>query len=236
MTGSDEMDVLIARAWDNSVFSRLPDDFGASLAAVSERCSLHAGETVKRDRVSHLHLVADGLLRDYLTSPSARQITLRYLRPGAVIGLAAAIGWRGATPFERLVEWTTIEALRDTTLLRVPWQVFDRRMREDPAVSMAVIEELGAMVRAFQGMIYEHAFAPVRQRVAHHLIELAVDRGDEDGIVANHEQIARSVGSVREVVCRVLKGLETDELVRRRGQRIVLVDAVALQGVAAGSV
>jgi CRP-like cAMP-binding protein len=73
----------------------------------------------------------------------------------------------------------------------------------------------------------------VTARVAMALLELA---RDEDGLMtvdANQQQIADSVGSVREVVARSLKQLRAAGLIDRQGTVTVVLDPAALRRLAA---
>jgi CRP-like cAMP-binding protein len=62
----------------------------------------------------------------------------------------------------------------------------------------------------------------MRQRVARHLLDLAVRESEGLVVYASHQNIADAIGSVREVVSRVLRELRADGLVDRAGERIIL--------------
>ena len=83
------------------------------------------------------------------------------------------------------------------------------------------------------------AFATVRQRVARHLLDLASARvgpAATPGQEASQELVARvsqqeladAVGTVREVVVRVLRELRQDRVVRTERDRIVLLEPARL--------
>ena len=75
---------------------------------------------------------------------------------------------------------------------------------------------------------------PVRARVAGHLLDLAERRGHELVVDASAQRLAAAVGSVREVVSRVLREMEACGLLRRSGGEVVLVDTAALHRLASG--
>ena len=76
-----------------------------------------------------------------------------------------------------------------------------------------------------------NAFATVRQRVARHLLDLAAARPAAAGRVTalvSQQDLANSVGSVREVVARVLAELRAEGLVLTSPGRVEILDPVRL--------
>jgi CRP/FNR family transcriptional regulator len=73
-------------------------------------------------------------------------------------------------------------------------------------------------------------FGSVRQRVARHLLDLAATQQRDQALVArvSQQELADAVGSVREVVTRVLRGMREDGLVRTGPDGIHLLDAAGL--------
>jgi CRP/FNR family transcriptional regulator len=78
-------------------------------------------------------------------------------------------------------------------------------------------------------MACNNVFLSVRQRVARHLLDLAVQEQPAGLVVhASHQDIADAIGSVREVVSRVIRELRTEGLVTRSGDTIVLPNPAGL--------
>ena len=71
----------------------------------------------------------------------------------------------------------------------------------------------------------------MRQKVARHLLDLAASRPAPGGrltAMVSQQDLANSVGSVREVVARTLKELRTERLVRTSPGRVEILDPVRL--------
>jgi CRP/FNR family transcriptional regulator len=76
-----------------------------------------------------------------------------------------------------------------------------------------------------------NAFASVRQRIARHLLDLAAaGSGGGSTLMAsvNQQDLANSVGSVREVVARILAELRAEQLVRTSPGRVEILDPVRM--------
>src|SRR5260370_38790184 len=84
-----EVDDALAR----SFLGDLPPELAGRLRAEGERADYPAGTTVYRARSGpQAALVVGGLLRVYLMSVEGRQVTVRYARPGDVLGIAVLVG------------------------------------------------------------------------------------------------------------------------------------------------
>jgi len=76
-----------------------------------------------------------------------------------------------------------------------------------------------------------NAFGSVRQRVAMHLLDLASAQQRSHGNLAAHvsqQELADAVGSVREVVARVLRDFRVAGIVATAADRVVILDAARL--------
>ncbi len=83
-----------------------------------------------------------------------------------------------------------------------------------------------------------NAFGSVRQRVAAHLLDLASARQEPAGRLAariSQQELADAVGSVREVVARVLRELRIAGVIATAADHIVILDAARLHAESAGS-
>lgn len=140
-----------------------------------------------------------------------------------------------ATLYAEAVRPFTIEALTDAELLRfdparVVWQA-----QRDATVANALLAETSERVMAFLAEFSGHAFGTVRQRIARHLLDLAAldSRSKELAAMISQQELADAVGTVREVVVRVLRELRTLGCIQTRRDGIVLVDPDRLSAIAA---
>lgn len=166
-------------------------------------------------------LVVSGLVRVYMTSAEGRQVTVRYARPGDVLGMAVVVGGPART---------AVQALTDVKVLMLNVRTLRDLGRRDPEVAWAFAEELGRRLYDALDELASNVFGSVRQRVARHLLDLAARQESGHALVvsATQRDIAEAVGSVREVVARVLKELKAEHLVNSTSTGIHIIDPAGL--------
>jgi len=149
----------------HSFLARLPPEVGDGLRAEGERADYPAGTTVYRAGSDpRAALVVRGLLRVFLTSAEGRQVTVRYARPGDVLGIAVLVGGPAST---------SVQAVEPSSVFRISTRTLITAARRDPRVSWAIAEELNRRLYEVLEQTAVNAFGSVRQRVAAHLLDLA---------------------------------------------------------------
>jgi CRP/FNR family transcriptional regulator, cyclic AMP receptor protein len=193
------------------------------------RVRIAAGSVTHREGedAPHLELVIAGVVRVFVTAPDGRTMTIRYCRPGALIGAVSLFATGFALP-------ATTQALVDAELLRLSPTAARRAAARDMRVAQAFLSELSERVLSFIWEIPGSAFATVRQRVARHLLDMASDRVPEPPsaprsrseltVNVSQRELAEAVGTAREVVVRVLRELRQDGVVRTGRDQIVIAD------------
>jgi CRP/FNR family transcriptional regulator, cyclic AMP receptor protein len=95
--GVTRLDDDARAAIEASQLRTLSSEVIARLAVDASRFRVPAGSTIHRegDTAAHLEVVVSGLIRVYVRAPDARTMTVRYCRPGALIGAVSLF----ASPF-----------------------------------------------------------------------------------------------------------------------------------------
>jgi CRP/FNR family transcriptional regulator len=214
-----EVDNALAR----SFLANLPSDLTNQLLAEGERADYPAGTTVYRSGSRpQAALVVRGLIRVFLSSPGGRQVTVRYARPGDVLGIAVLVGGPSNT---------SVQAVEPSSVLRISERTLVATAHRDPKVSWALAEELSRRLYDVLEQTAVHAFGSVRQRVAGHLLDLASEEQRSHGrLVAQvtQQELADAVGSVREVVARALRDLRVAGIVATESDSVVILDPARL--------
>jgi CRP/FNR family transcriptional regulator len=221
-----EVDAALAR----SFLAELPVELVYRLRAEGERADYPAGTTVYRPGADPgAALVVGGLLRVYLSSSGGRQVTVRYARPGDVLGIAVLVGGPAGVG---------VQAVEPSRVFRLSARVLTEAARGDPSVSWAIAEELNR--RLFQALeqTAANAFGSVRQRVAAHLLDLASERQQPRGRLVAHvtqQELADATGSVREVVARTLRDLRVAGILATSSDSVLILDPARLLAESGGA-
>lgn len=161
-------------------------------------------------------VLCKGVIRTYLLSPEGKEVTLYRIRKGEACVMAAACVLRSIS-FA-----THVEAQTDCSVLIIPVDVFASLMRTNPYVRAASYEtatkRFSEVVSAFEQLV----FMNLEQRLCAFLLK-ECEAENSHTLFMTHEQIASSIGSAREAVGRILKKMESRQLVElfRGGIRVL---------------
>ena len=210
-------------AFARSFLRALPPELAGRLRAEGEHTGYPAGTTIYRAGSDpRAVLVVQGLIRVYMTSSEGRRVTVRYARPGDVLGIAVLVG--GPANVD-------VQALAPSSLFRISARMLTAAARRDARVAWAMAEELNRRLYESLQQMAINAFGSVSQRVASHLLDLAsAQQLPHSGLVAHvsQQELADAVGSVREVVGRALRDFRVAGIVATAADRVVILDATRL--------
>lgn len=235
----------VADAWRASFMASFPSHVARALLAHARETKIEAGQVFYRgayhEEMAMLGLVAEGLLRIYLSADNGRQVTIHYADRGVVVGAPALLLGGAQHDGEHARQpWLMLggrrihgEALRDTLMLRFSASQFLRLVRSEVSVAWPLATYLARQTVESQQMLADDMFLPIQSRVARHIIDLAVVQDDVLVVTAGHQEIADAIGSVREVVSRALGEMRDDGIIVRRGTQTTIIDIERLRAIAA---
>lgn len=237
-----DVEADVARAVALSHLGALPPARVDPLVATARRATIPAGSVIHwvGEDAPHVDIVVSGVVRAFVTAPDGRAMTVRYARVGALLGIMSLYAPGFALP-------ATVQALTDAVVLRLPPHIVRQSADRDVEVAKALLVDQAERALAFLCELPGSAFASVAQRVVRHMLDLAshdLSRPERPAgrpvLVARVTQsdLADAVGSVREVVVRVLRQLRDEGLIETGRDGIVIIDPerlVAEHGWNAGS-
>jgi CRP/FNR family transcriptional regulator len=217
LTSAGVIDLLRRGCW-----ASVPAGTIESLTDGGRVVDFPAGHTVYAEAdAERLAVVLQGLLRVYMHASDGRQVTVRYVRRGDLLGGPALVG--GPAP-------VFVQAVTPGEAFFFDIDRVKRVARSDASVAWALAEESVHRLYDILEELAGNAFASVRQRVARHLLDLAASRPASGRLTAfvSQQDLANSVGSVREVVARVLAELRKERLVRTAPGRVEILDPIQM--------
>ncbi|MDO8716836.1 MAG: Crp/Fnr family transcriptional regulator [Dehalococcoidales bacterium] len=168
-----------------------------------------------------LYLVVTGQIRIFKTSQEGREIVMVIARPGDSFNDAPAFG--GGPNI------ANASAIEPSTVYIIPRQALVSLLEACPAAK-AIINELAARLRHLTAMVEDLSFHSVTGRLAKLLLGMAVVEGKSASVPRlTQDEMAAMVGSVRDVIGRVLRALEKDGAIRIEGHRILVVSQELLR-------
>lgn len=186
--------------WDH-----LSETEKGSLTQASKMESYETGQTLHSNDMDCIGLliVKSGMLRIYITSEEGRQITLYRLEEGETCILSAACALKTIT-FD-----VSIEAEMPCEVLQISSLSFskltDKNIYAELFSYQLATERFSDVMWAMQQIL----FKSFDKRLATFLIDESI-KEKNDTIHMTHEQIAKYLGSAREVVSRMLKYFSTE--------------------------
>jgi len=193
------------------------------LQARAQFLELPAGTTVfdERQACRGFPFVISGSIRVVKAAPNGRELPLYRVTPGETCIISSAC-LLGQAPYNARGVTET-----DTTLLVVPNEDFQALLGEQ-AFRDFVFQLFSERIADLMQLIEEVAFRKLDQRLAALLL------GKGQRLHTTHQQLADELGSVREIVSRLLKGLAEQGLVALSREQIEILDPAGLRRLAGG--
>lgn len=180
------------------------------------------------DGCSGLLLVTSGQLRVYMISDEGREMTLYRLLDRDICLFT------GPCMVRNLQFDVMVEAEQDSRVCMIPPEVYKGLMEESAAVSNFTNELMASRFSDVMWLMDQVLSKKMDGRLAAFLLEEARLTGDRE-LSITHEQIARHLGTAREVVTRLLRLFQTDSLVKLTRGSVELLDERGLEALAAAS-
>jgi CRP/FNR family transcriptional regulator len=209
-----------------SFFRDATAEVRSAVESAGHPLALPSGAIVFRDgdRCDQFTLVGRGGLRVFKTAPTGREITLYHVQPGEIC-LMNSLSVFLETPVRATA---VVEAPLEA--LAFPRPVFLEWLRTNDAVRSFVFGAMAERVFDVMTLVEEIAFGKMDVRLAHLLSRRFANNGlPLREISTTHEEVAAELGTVREVVSRLLKEFERLGALETLRGRILLRDEDVLR-------
>lgn len=164
-----------------------------------------------------LYIVREGSVKIYKLSDEGREQILRYMNAGESFNEVAVFDG-GANP-------ANVIAVQPSSVWVVPSASIVDLITRRPEVALAIIRNLGARVRHLVMLVEDLSLRHVTARLAKLLLETATEHQP----ALTQQEMASRLGTVREMIGRSLKQMETRGLLKLERGKIVILDRKGLE-------
>ena len=169
-----------------------------------------------------LMTVLSGQLRTYILSEEGREVTLFRVNEEEVCVLSASCLMDTIT-FDVL-----IEATEDTEVLVLPAAVLNQVVQQNPYIELFLYKSATEKFSDVMWTMQQILFLKIDQRVAQFLWDEMIQKNSMT-LSLTHDEIARYIGSAREVVTKVLKYMVKEGALELKRGTITIVDKELLR-------
>jgi CRP-like cAMP-binding protein len=175
-------------------------------------------------------LVVTGEVKLSTATPSGRECVVEVIRAGETFSLVSVLD---GEPYP-----VSASALTDCGVIRIPRASFLRLLARRPELGARTTHEVANRMKRFRLRLEEISTRTVPARVASFLLRQAEiqtgssERGATVELGGTREVVAASIGTVREVFVRTIRGFERQGLVDIDGRRVAIVEPERLRDLA----
>lgn len=202
------------RGLDEAVLSRL---------AESATWKIHPPNAVvfwEGDVESNLFYLQYGALKAIKAAPDGREQVLKFIHQGEVFNEIGALA-RKPNP-------ATAVALEESGIWLIPRKALDEIARAHPQVAMQIIENMADKIIGLVSLAADLSLKTVEARFANLLLEQAEGDAIERRRWTNQTELAARLGTVPDVLSRVIRELTKAGLIEMNKQQIRILDRAGL--------
>ena len=209
-----------------SFWSNLSDDDKQQLLSSSQNITFEKGKNIHDgNECTGIIMIKTGCLRAYMLSDDGKEITLYRLFPGDICIFSASCVLKTVT-FDVLID---AEELSECVV--VGGCAYEDLAARVPEVKIFALEAALSGFSEIMWVMQQILFMSMDKRLAVFLLDEIAKVGT-DTVKLTHEQIAKYMGSAREVVSRMLKYFVTEGIVSvTRSEGIKVLDKAKLRSI-----
>lgn len=171
------------------------------------------------DQPDVLYYILEGSVTVLIEDSDGREIVLAYLNPGDFFGEMGL--------FDESTRSAWVRTRTACELAEISYTRYRQLAEKDAGILFALAAQMATRLRKTSRKVGDLAFLDVTGRVARTLLDLckepdAMTHPDGMQIRITRQEIGRIVGCSREMVGRVLKSLEEQNLISVKGKTIVV--------------
>lgn len=168
------------------------------------------------DDTNSMYIIQSGKVKVFLSNEDGKEVILKIMKPGDYFGELSILD---SAP--RSASIMTMEPCKFSIICK---EDFDMAMDAHPEMARKLVTELTRTIRRLTDSVRNLALMDVYGRVARTLLDMAddVDGNQVINQKLTHQDIARMIGSSREMVSRIMKDLQKGGYITSESKRIVI--------------
>jgi CRP/FNR family transcriptional regulator len=184
-----------------------------------------AGQTllVEGMRAEYCFFLSSGVLRVLRMNTEGRIQVLARLSPGAPVNILSLL-------MPKKISRASVEALSDSEVLLLNAEDLDHLLSHCVDFTIRLLQTFAKRMALMTDLATGLSLLTVRTRLARFLMALADDPNLAGGWT--QDEIAAHIGTVRDMVGRLLREFESEGLIRRERQHIILLSREGLSRLA----
>lgn len=204
------------------LFSTLQPDTLDALAQRAFQRKIQAGHNLVIEGLAAeaCYFILSGHLRVSRMNRDGRIQILARFGPGAPVNVISLLK-------DKRINHASVESLSPATILVISANDFDYLLKNHPDFSSALLRVFANRIAKITDLAADLSLYTVRSRLAQFLIKLADQPGSASGWT--QDEIAAHIGTVRDVVGRLLREFESQGLIDRDHQKIILLNRQGLK-------
>jgi len=191
-------------------------------AAVQRRHAADEVVFVEGESCTGLYVLQEGWLKSVKISAAGREQIVRFMGPGDT--------FNEITVLADSTNLVTVVALEPSTVWVIPRQVLLRLLEENLHLARVVTQSLARRVLYLTSLVEDLSLRTVEARLARFLLEQRHAGTLHRPRWATQAEMAARIGTVPDVLNRVLRKLAEEGLIRVERHQIEILDRPALEG------
>lgn len=173
-----------------------------------------------------LYIIQDGWLKVSKIAFSGREQTLQFLGPGDPFNIISVLAGEPNPATVTALEPSMVWVVHRDAILRV--------LNANPSLSTRVIQDLAGRILHLISLVEDLSLRTVEARLARLLLDQSSKERVQRRKWATQEEMAARLGTVSDVVSRVLRKLAEEGLIRVERNQIHILDRPGLEDKATG--
>lgn len=198
------------------IWDKLSTDEQGKLLNNSKIINYKKGEIIHKDENSCLGLImiSKGQVKAFSSQDGDKRITLYKLFENDICLFTASCIMKDVT-FE-----IYLECEEDTEVLLIPTDKYEKILKESSLIYNYINQIILSRFSDVMWILEQVVFHSLDKRIANYILD---EIQDSKELIITHERIAKDLGTAREVVSRLLKHFEKDNILKLSRNKIYII-------------